>query len=252
MSAPTSAIILNAGRGRRLAPHTDDRPKGLIEVGGRSLLAHQVHRLAAAGVEHVLVVAGFRIADMQRACRGLAASAGIAVETVENPAFARSNTAASLLCALRGRQEGGYLLNGDTLFPVQLLHALRDAERDVGLAVEPGLCDEEAMKARVDDARRLRAISKQLDPRTALGEYIGVMRLSAAAVAPLRGALEDVVGRDPDAYYEAALQVLVDAVPMHAVPVDCPCIEIDFPADLRRAREEIIPQIVALERAAAP
>ena len=48
-----------AGRGTRLAPLTDDRPKGLVEVGGRSLLAHVFDALAPH-VDAYVVVIGYR------------------------------------------------------------------------------------------------------------------------------------------------------------------------------------------------
>lgn len=48
-------FILAAGLGTRLRPLTDDRPKALVEVGGRTLLDRCIHRLADAGVCRVVV-----------------------------------------------------------------------------------------------------------------------------------------------------------------------------------------------------
>lgn len=59
MSAPTTgprtAMVLAAGLGTRMRPLTNDRPKALVEVGGRSLIDHVLDRLADAGVEHAVV-----------------------------------------------------------------------------------------------------------------------------------------------------------------------------------------------------
>jgi MurNAc alpha-1-phosphate uridylyltransferase len=49
------AMILAAGRGERMRPLTDDRPKPLLEVGGRSLLAWHLMALARAGIEEVVI-----------------------------------------------------------------------------------------------------------------------------------------------------------------------------------------------------
>ena len=49
------AVLLAAGLGTRLAASTGDRPKILVDVGGRPLLDRQLHYLAAAGVAEVVV-----------------------------------------------------------------------------------------------------------------------------------------------------------------------------------------------------
>jgi NDP-sugar pyrophosphorylase family protein len=49
------AMILAAGLGTRLRPLTDDRPKALVEVAGRTLLEITLHRLRAFGVREVIV-----------------------------------------------------------------------------------------------------------------------------------------------------------------------------------------------------
>ena len=53
------AIIVAAGMGRRLSPYTDDRPKTLVEVNGRSILARQVDAYRAAGVDDIYIVRGY-------------------------------------------------------------------------------------------------------------------------------------------------------------------------------------------------
>ena len=55
MTAPTVAMVLAAGLGTRMRPLTDDRPKALVEVGGRALIDHVLDRLADAGVARAVV-----------------------------------------------------------------------------------------------------------------------------------------------------------------------------------------------------
>ncbi|NBB92544.1 MAG: NTP transferase domain-containing protein [Gammaproteobacteria bacterium] len=60
------AMILAAGRGERLKPLTDHKPKPLIEVGGKSLIARHLERLADSGFEEVVINLGWlgeRIVD---------------------------------------------------------------------------------------------------------------------------------------------------------------------------------------------
>ncbi|UCG89175.1 MAG: nucleotidyltransferase family protein [Gemmatimonadota bacterium] len=53
------AMILAAGAGTRLRPLTDQVPKALVQVGGRSLLEWVLDRLVAAGVDRVIVNAHY-------------------------------------------------------------------------------------------------------------------------------------------------------------------------------------------------
>lgn len=60
MISLTHAMVLAAGLGTRMRPLTDDRPKPLLELDGRSLLDHALDRLQAAGVQQAVVNAHWR------------------------------------------------------------------------------------------------------------------------------------------------------------------------------------------------
>jgi N-acetyl-alpha-D-muramate 1-phosphate uridylyltransferase len=60
LSKVTRAMIMAAGFGTRMRPLTDDRPKPLVTVRGRSLLDHALDRLVAAGVAMVVINLHYR------------------------------------------------------------------------------------------------------------------------------------------------------------------------------------------------
>lgn len=55
VKTPATAFILAAGLGTRMRPLTDDRPKALIEVGGKTLIDHMLDRLRDAGARRFIV-----------------------------------------------------------------------------------------------------------------------------------------------------------------------------------------------------
>ena len=53
-------VILAAGMAKRLRPLTDEKPKCLLEVGGKTLLQRTVDAMISAGVKEFVVVTGYR------------------------------------------------------------------------------------------------------------------------------------------------------------------------------------------------
>ncbi len=54
------AVVLAAGEGTRLRPLTEDKPKGMVEVGGQPILTHCLDQLADLGADEFVIVVGYR------------------------------------------------------------------------------------------------------------------------------------------------------------------------------------------------
>jgi choline kinase len=234
------AVILAAGKGTRLLPLTLDLPKPMVDVAGRPLLLRTLDRLAAAGIvgADVIVVTGYR----EDAIRARLDQEGLgACRTVFNPRWEEWNNHYSLLVAREAVGGDDVLqIDGDLLFDDKVIPRLLAAPGPGCLAVDVrDELDDETMKVEVDGEGCIRHIAKQLPPRTALGEYIGLCRLDA----PLARLVFDEIERFASLgltheYYEHAYHRLAGrgAGPFRVVDIhDCVTTEIDDLTDLARA-----------------
>jgi len=60
------AMILAAGRGERMGALTATQPKPLLAIGDRSLIEHHVVRLAASGVEEIVINLSYRGSEIRK------------------------------------------------------------------------------------------------------------------------------------------------------------------------------------------
>jgi NDP-sugar pyrophosphorylase family protein len=111
------AILLAGGKAERLGDAAQGRPKALVEVAGRPLAEYQIRRLAAAGVDRVIVScrAG-QEHEFEQALEGIGVELAFAGE--DEPL----GRGGGLKFAARLRRETGpcFALNGDELFDVDL------------------------------------------------------------------------------------------------------------------------------------
>jgi choline kinase len=235
------AVILAAGVSRRLRPLTDERPKCLLPVGPHTILDHQMRALKAVGIREACMVLGYR---REQILAHLAEHhPDVKITPVINHDFFDTNTAHSMWLARDYMGSGDVVcLNGDVLFEPRLLQRVVAAGHDGSLAVETKRCGEEEVKVTCDDSHRIVRIGKRVPPQEARGEFIGVARLRGEFLRHFVRALDLLVAAGhTDAYFEAAMDQMLDDVAGHAVDVtDLPSIEIDFLEDYERARQEVL------------
>lgn len=106
MTTPKTAMVLAAGLGTRMRPLTDDRPKALVDLAGRSLIDHVLDRLAEAGVGRAVVNVHW-FADR---LEGHLAARG------RGPAITISDERAELLETGGGLKKAASLLGPDPVF----------------------------------------------------------------------------------------------------------------------------------------
>jgi choline kinase len=239
-------LVLAAGPGRRLHPLTEALPKTLLPLSdGRTILDLALENLSAAGLDDVVVVTGFAAERVEERAAELERRHGVRLELLFNERAEEWNNAYSLWLAREAFADGSLLVNGDTVHPGSVEQTLLAARGpDVLLAVDREKeLGEEAMKVLLTETGALQRISKEIEPASAAGEYIGVALIEPAAAEPLADALEATWRRDPSLYYEDGFQELADrGGEVHGVPIGpVDWVEVDDHGDLARARELAFP-----------
>lgn len=120
------AIILAAGIGTRLKPLTDNMPKCLTEVNGKSILSNMLEQLDSVGVEEAILVIGY-FGNQIKEKIGYKFG-NMKISYIENPIYAKTNTSYSLWLAVKDLGFDGALLvlEGDVFFEKALLKEFLD------------------------------------------------------------------------------------------------------------------------------
>jgi choline kinase len=235
-------LVLAAGAGRRLRPYTESLPKALIPVDDETtILDIALSNLAAVELRDVVVVIGYAGDVVRERQHALEQRHGVSLTLVSNDKAEEWNNAYSLWLARDHLSKGALLLNGDTVHPVSVertLLAARGPDVLLALDAEKKLAEEE-MKVIVDDSGQVQHINKAIEPRMAMGEYIGAAIIEGFAAAAVADALQATYERDPNLYYEDGFQEYADrGGRIRIAPIGTvEWVEVDNHDDLNRARE---------------
>jgi len=240
-------IILAAGVGQRLYPLTKPIPKCLLKVGNLSILDRILQSLEKFGADEALIVAGHEIRKIESAI--IKQNYSMLIKILFNPCYAQYNNIYSLWLAREYLSDGFVLYNSDVITPSELISNVFNSRHSDFLVIdEKRELGREEMKVKIQN-NRIVAISKELDPQIADGEYIGIAKFSGDGGRILATELDALIrNNDTQVFYEAALANLLAYYPITKFSTNgAPWIEVDSFADLAMAREKIIFEIEAIE-----
>lgn len=187
-------IILAAGQGTRLRPLTDDRPKCMVEVNGRSILERQLDIMHACGIvdSDITIITGYRHDVLQD--RFADTKIGIIV----NEDYEKTNMVCSLMCArsLMETQEDILISYGDIIYNETVLKKVLASDNPVSVIVDDGWYEYWSARCEnpLDDAETL--MFDREDYLTEIGQkttelskiqsqYIGLMRFQGDGLKAL-------------------------------------------------------------------
>ncbi len=234
-------VILAAGMAKRLRPLTDERPKCLLTVGERTLLQRTVDAIITAGINELVVVTGYR----QQMIRDFLTAhyPAVTIHFIDNPDYAHNNNIFSLWLT-RPYTEGKdfLLLDSDILFDPAIIPAVLKQEGSA-LALNRHELGEEEIKVIVDNENRVQEISKVCSIEQAIGESVGIEKMTADYSTALFSELEKMIEGEGliDVFYEKAFERLIPQGHTFKIvdTTDSFSIELDTVEDFENAKKLI-------------
>lgn len=245
------AIIIGAGRGARLMPYTDDRPKCFAAIGDRRILDWVLEALAAR-TSPTVFVGGYRIEQVQEAYPQFLFR--------HNDNWKNNNILASLFYAEQDMDDGFVSSYSDIMFRPEAVEKVVDHPGDIVLVVDTAWRERYKQRSNhpesdgekvLADGDRVVRVSRTIDSEEARGEFIGVAKFTAKGAASLREhyhRIEAKVGQEGSfqeaktfrkAYMIHLIQEMIEqGVEVNLVEVDGGYYEIDTTEDYDIAKRE--------------
>ncbi|MEZ6195760.1 MAG: pyruvate kinase [Planctomycetota bacterium] len=242
MERDFDAVILAAGPSNGFGSLTTNKHKCMLDVGGTTIISHQIENLALAGIDstRVTVVTGHNQLQVEHYLK----SEGFKGEFVYNPWFQTTNMATSLW--LTRQSNPAILVYGDIIFDPAILEDLIAKDGDIVLVVDRRAdLDAEDEKVVVEDGRVVRA-SKDLKAEDCFGEFIGLAKVTRAGAR--------IVWEEIDRMVKEGLQMsffteVIERLARRGVAIEIcltqnrPWADNDTLADLGVSREKVYPRI---------
>ena len=172
-----NAIILAAGQGTRLMPMTNDKPKCLVKLFGKSILERQIDVLQNCGISDITVVTGYKSESINIS----------KIKKIHNNDFKTTNMLESFSCAFKKLSDSTIVSYGDIIFEKKILEKLIQSKDDISVVVDQNwekywkirfdnpLSDAESLK--LNDENYITSIGQNVKNSSEIqGQYIGLMK----------------------------------------------------------------------------
>lgn len=243
------AIIIAAGMSSRLVELTEDKPKCMLDVGGKTILQYQIETFNQCGIDEIIVIRGYKKEVINYT----------GVKYVYNQNYRRNNILESLMYA-ESDMAGEFIATySDILFKRIVVEKLIESKADISVVIDTSWKSlyknrfqhpmEEAEKVCVSDNKVVR-IGKIINPNEAYGEFIGLTKFSNRGAEILKTNYKRAMREFGDTQFHTAtsmekayltdmLQELTDkGHTVSNVDIKSQWMEIDTIEDIKKARKE--------------
>ena len=182
-----NAIILAAGKGERLRPLTENKPKCLVSLFGKTLLEWQVETFHNQGIHDITIVTGYK-SDLIN---------NPELKKIENKNYDSTNMVETLFCAQSELKESTIVSYGDILFDKEILKKLVNDTNDFSVVVDENWYDlwklrfknplDDAESLKFDDNLFLQSIGQPVKKIEEIqSQYIGLMKFQNEGISKLK------------------------------------------------------------------
>jgi len=181
------AIIIAAGRGRRLMPTTAETPKCYAEIHGRRMLDWALRAFVGAGVSDVCFIGGYQIEKVQRDYPQFTFR--------HNRDWENNNIMLSLMHAEDLMGDGFVCCYSDILFTSDVARLVLQHPADIALSVDTRWLERYTHRTQhpPDDAEKVTVrngcvtrVHRGIEAKEAHGEYTGIAKFTPKGAAQLR------------------------------------------------------------------
>jgi choline kinase len=218
----TKAVILSAGFGSRIRPLTDNNPKTLLSVGGITILERMLTSIQSCGIDEIVVVVGYQHERIETfVCNKFPE---LNVRFVVNNRYGETNTGYSLMLAEEFMAGSSFVkFDGDVVFDEEVLRRLLASTEENCLCIDRNIqLESEEVKVVLDSDIRIIRVGKDIAPSDAIGESIGIEKISGYIGTLLFAELRAMMRGEENLqeYYEGAYERLIKrGVAFHAVDI---------------------------------
>lgn len=226
------AIILAAGKSERMGALTHDRPKCLLQVGGKPTIQYQIDGLRAAGVEDIVMVVGYKKEKIVE-------SLGQGIRYRVCDSYDATNNLHTLWSIADELDRACLITFADVIWHPSLLKKIAMASDNLFTLLI------DAREARYDTMRVLLSRSFVIDIGNHItshegdGNFLGIAAVNKEGTDILKPQLTLMAtsGKHENDYWTAALRVLSEnGILISALRANDPWVEVDRPEDLARAQ----------------
>lgn len=245
-------IMLAAGVGRRLHGGDNDHlPKALLRFDGKTLLARHMEILCSHGIDEMVVVVGHRKDDLMAEAASVIEAGGAPegfVQPLFNPRY-RESGLLSLGFADAAMRSGDDILfmDADVLYHPELMRRLIGSKHRTCFTMDREFeFGDEPVKVYLRGGEIFDFGKQMADDYEVIGEWPGFLRMAPEIAVKVADAVKAHIDNDDlHITYEEAMRDVLVSEPAGTFGYEditgIPWTEIDFPDDVIRAEEVILP-----------